>query len=303
MSETSKPLVAAGFVLSAAALVAGTMLLAKVIGSGAIGAPLPPFLVSFARFFFALIALTTAVIFLDIPKGRIHWVLHLARSLFGWGSATLLFSAAVFIPLSDASAISFSNPLFALILSCVILKERLKPWRIASALIGFVGALILVRPGSEAFQPAALLALGAAICMGCEVIAIKLLSEREAPLQILLINNLIGTCIAGAVAIFVWQTPTLPQWIALAGVGVLMVMAQALFIQALKRADASYVSPFWYATLVFAGLYDFISYHTVPDRISIIGAFIVLGSGAVLAWRETIHRHTGQLTKTVSNPS
>lgn len=281
------PLAAAAFVLIAGAFVAGTMLMAKLVGSGSLGAPLHPFMLSFARFLFAFLIISFACLIFPIGFSKVHWRLHCLRSFFGWGSATLLFAAAFFIPLSDASAISFTNPVIALGLAALLLHEKIGRWRIGAAGAGLIGALILTRPSPDSFQSAALLAFGAAFCMGCEVIAIKLLSGKESPLQVLLINNLIGMCLAGGAALTVWQQPTFAQWAALAAIGLLMVCAQALFIQALRRADASFVSPFWYATLAFAGLYDFIAFDVAPDGISIFGAVIILSSGAILAWRES----------------
>ena len=94
-------------------------------------------------------------------------------------------------------------------------------------MIALIGAMILTRPGAGAVELGALLALGAALVLGAEVILIKRLAGRESPSQILLINNVIGVCIATFAASFVWVWPTGPQWAALAGIGFLMAAAQA----------------------------------------------------------------------------
>ena len=80
--------------------------------------------------------------------------------------------------------------------------------------------------------------------------------------------------------------PNATQWAALAGIGVLMATAQSLFINAMARAEASFVAPFFYATLVFASLYDAMAFGVVPDVVSITGAGVILGGAAILAWRE-----------------
>jgi len=128
------------------------------------------------------------------------------------------------------------------------------------------------------------------VFLGFEGTLIKMLSDREAPLQILLINNGIGAVIALIATSFVWQLPTLVQWLALVAVGVIMAAGQALFIQAMRRADASYVLPFLYSTLIFATLYDFWIYKVVPDNASIIGSGIIIFGGVMLAWREAVSR-------------
>jgi len=148
----------------------------------------------------------------------------------------------------------------------------------------------LLRPGPETFQVAALLALGAALALGFELIFLKKLSNREPPLQILLINNLIGWLLISTVMIPFWQMPTGPQWTVLVALGLMMACAQTCFVNAMARADASYVTPFSYLTLIFAGLYDWAIFSTVPDWISVLGAAIIVSGAALLAWRETVTR-------------
>ena len=163
--------------------------------------------------------------------------------------------------------------------------------RWSATAIALAGALILLRPGPGSFQAAALLALGAAVVMGVELIFIKRLAGREAPLQILLVNNSIGLLIATLAVLPVWSPPTPGQWGALAGVGLAMALAQVCYIQALRRADASFVAPFAYSTLVFAAIYDLAVFSVLPDAVSVLGAGTILAGAGLLAWREA--RRTG----------
>jgi drug/metabolite transporter (DMT)-like permease len=149
---------------------------------------------------------------------------------------------------------------------------------------------VLLRPTPATFQPAALLAFGAALVMGVELIFIKKLAGRERLFQVLLTNNILGLLIASCAVVTVWQMPTFEQWLALAALGLLMACAQTAFINGMARADASFVAPFSYATLIFAALYDLLGFGLVPDAISIIGAAIILTGAAVLAWREGLRR-------------
>ena len=284
--KAQNPILAALLTLLASAFVAGTTLMAKLLGTDALGPPLNPLQISQGRFIFALLALSIAGLILRHRFGEIAWKTHTLRVFFGWGGVTLMFAAAAFIPLSDATAISFLNPVFAMLLAIPLLGERVGPVRLGAAVIALMGAMILLRPTPEAFQPAALLALGAAIALGFEVIVIKRLTGREGPMQILLVNNLIGVIISSAAAIWVWIAPTPAQWMALAGIGFLMAAAQSCFINAIARADASFVGPFFYATLVFAALYDFAIFNVRPDAISLIGTVIILCGAGLLMWRE-----------------
>lgn len=280
------PVLAAGLTLAASALVAATTLLAKALGTEALGPALHPLQISHGRFLFAFLTIAAFVTALRPKLTKPDYRLHTIRCAFGWGGVTALFAAAAFIPLSDATAISFLNPVFGMMLAIPILGERVGAVRWSAALIALAGAAILTRPGSGALQLGALLALTSAVLLGAEVIAIKLLAGRERPVQILLINNGIGVIIASIAAAFVWQWPTPDQWAALAGIGALMICAQACFVNALARADASFVTPFFFAALVFAALYDALIFGVIPDAVSITGAAIILTGAGLLAWRE-----------------
>lgn len=282
--DRSHPLVAVGFMLAATAFIAGTTLLAKLAGAGEAG--LHPLQISQGRFLFAFLGFWTAAAVLR-PRFTTPAVkVHVARTLAGWAGVTGMFAAVQFIPLSDATAITFLNPVFAMILAFLVLRERVGPWRWLAAAIAFTGALILIRPGPGSFEPGALIALGAAAFMGTEITILKALTGREKPFQILLINNSLGVVIATLAALFVWRWPSPEQWLILAALGLMMAGAQSLYIQGLRRADASFVMPFSYATLVFATLYDFGVFRVVPDALSFTGAGIILAGGILLAWRE-----------------
>lgn len=276
--------------LAATAFLAGTTLLAKALGTDALGDPLHPMQVSFGRFLFAWLAISATVAALRPVLTRPDLPTHLVRTACGWGGVTLMFAAAALIPLSDAVAITFLNPVFAMILAVPLLGERVGPWRWLAAAIAFGGALVLTRPGAGAVEAGALLALGAALALGLELIFMKRLSGREGPLQILLVNNTIGLGIATVAVSFVWQPPSPAQWAALGAIGLLMAAAQGFFINALARADTSFVTPFSYLTLVFAALYDAALFAVVPTSASLLGAAAIIGGAALLAWREALAR-------------
>ena len=125
----------------------------------------------------------------------------------------------------------------------------------------------------------------------------KKLSGMEAPLQILCINNSIGFVISLTAASFVWINPTERQWAELIALGVIMVTAQSLFIQAMRSSDASYVLPFSYLSLVFATIYDFWIFKSQPDWISYLGAFTIV-SGAIVLGVKGYYDQRENLTRT-----
>ena len=131
--DTSRNLAAIGFMLAATAFIAGTTLLAKMAGAGPDG--LHPLQISQGRFLFAFLALWSAAAVLRPRITRPAWHLQGLRTLTGWGGVTLMFAAVQLIPLSDATAITFLNPVFAMVLAILVLGERIGRWRWLAAAI------------------------------------------------------------------------------------------------------------------------------------------------------------------------
>jgi len=276
--------------LAASALVAGTSLLAKALGTEALGPALNPFQITAGRYVFALIALAIATVILKPKFTRPALKLHVSRAFAGSIGVTCMFAAATLIPLADATAISMLNPILAMVLAIPLLRETVGPRRWLAAAISVVGALLLIRPGMGSFQPAALIALLSAFVLAFEIIIVKVLSRREGTVQILLFSNGFGTILAGTTAMFFWLWPTPMQWLGLVAIGLLMVSAQSLFLVAIRRGDASFVAPLFYATLVFAALYDFAIFSVVPTALSFAGAGIIILGALIMAWSERRRR-------------
>lgn len=275
----------------AGGLVAVTSLLAKTLGlPSANGAGLSPFQVSAGRFCFALFAL---LLFLFINRSSrptlsgAHWRWHVLRSICGWLGITCMFAAVARMPVSEATAISFLSPLVSMVLAVFMLGERLAPRKIIAVSMAFIGAALILRPGSDALQLAGLFALLAAFFMGMEAIFIKRLSDTEPMLRVLLINNTIGACLSLSAAWLVWAWPSPTQWMLLVVLGFVMILAQSLFIQAMKRGEASFVIPAFYSVLVFASLYDYAIYSVIPSWMALVGAGFIVSGALVLAFQKT----------------
>lgn len=282
--------VAVGLMVLACSLLAGTTLIAKTLGPAGGENPLHPFQISAGRFCFAALALTPFLLSFRPSFAGTRWSNHLLRVAFGWSGVSALFAASGLMRLADANAISFLNPVFAMLLSIPLLGEKVGPWRWGAAAVAFAGAMIIVQPGAAAFQPIALVALVAAIFMGAEAILIKKLADSEPPLRILAINNFAGAALAATVASFVWIAPTPAQWALMALLGTAMISVQVLFIQALRRGEASFVMPFFYLTLIFAAAYDYALFSEVPAQASWLGAGFIIASAITIAWRERVSR-------------
>ena len=273
-------------VLVSVALFALLSLVAKLLGTDTLGPPLHPMQISAARFIVALLFLSTVVLIKPVSFDQVPWGLHLRRGIAGWCGVTCLFTAAIVMPLADATAISFLSIIVTLGLSVFMLKERAGPRRWGAAMIALIGALLITRPGTSAFQPVALIALLAAVFIGFEIIFIKQLSGREPVLRILIINNMIGATISAVVIGFVWQAPTAAQWLLIILIGFLMIGVQATNILAMQRGDASFVAPFWFATPAFAAVYDYLAFSQTISTPSGLGILLIISGGIFISWRE-----------------
>lgn len=297
MALSPGPLAAAAMV-AATAFYAGTTLLAKALGAGALGQSIHPLQVGMGRFVFGFLAVVAvAGLMRRSPDERAapapHWLWHVLRTALGVTGAACLFAAAARMPLADANALGFLSPVLTMLLAVPFLGERVGRGRWLAAGIALAGALILLRPGAGMIQPAALIALAAAALMGAEGIFIKKLATREPPRQVLIVNNGIGAVLASGLGLWVFDWPAGPAvWAAMAGVGVLMVSGQLLFLIANRLGEASFVAPFFYLTLVWAALYDLAVFGVRPDAVTLAGAATVMAGGAMLAWREALARRS-----------
>jgi drug/metabolite transporter (DMT)-like permease len=245
--------------------------------------------ISHSRFFFAFILI---FIFFLKTKSKIikpNYKIHLSRSFCGWIGITILFGASSVIPVSDATALIFINPIFTMIFAILFLGEKVKFTKWLAVSFTFIGAIILIRPENNLLEIQLInivLVLGA-LALGLETIFIKILTKYENPKQILLINNGIGLMISSIPVYFIWISPNIKQILALFFVGALMLCAQICFIQAMKRSEAHFVAPFFYFTLIFVCIYDFYIFQILPDKISIIGTTLIIVGGIILYVSQT----------------
>ena len=279
--------------LAASAFIGGTAIIAKLLGKNLIGEPLSPFQISHSRFLYGFIFLLFFSLFYKFKIQYLNFKLHLARTSFGWIGVTILFGSSSLIPVNDAVAINFSNPVFAMILSIIILKEKYFLYRWIAMILTFGGALILIRPNfSELyFDPVALISIFGAICLGFEAIFIKLLTKYERNIQILLINNFIGLILSSSVVLFYWITPTFLQFLFCILIGVLMICAQFCFLKALKSNQLNFVVPFFYSTLIFVLLYDYLFFYELPDFLSLSGSILIIIGGTYLFFKEKSNKN------------
>lgn len=269
--------------------IGGTTMIAKVLGTDLLGKPLNPMQISHSRFLFAFILI---FLFFLKTKSKIiqpNYKLHFSRSFCGWIGITILFGTSILIPVSDATALIFINPIFTMIFAIPLLGETVKTTKWFAVAITFIGAIVLIRPENNLLeiQFVYILLIFGALALGLESIFIKILTIEEKPKQILLINNGIGLMISSIPIYFIWISPNIKQILALFFVGASMLCAQICFIQAMKRSEAHFVAPFFYFTLIFVCIYDFFIFQILPDKISIIGTTLIIVGGIILYVSQT----------------
>ena len=265
---------------------ASSTYLAKLLGSGFWFEAVHPFQITHSRFVFGFL---TGVLMFIATRSRFtrpNLKLHVLRSTMGWCGVTAGFVGVIYIPASDAIALIFLNPIFAMAFAVLILKEVVGRRRWSAAVVAFIGGVILIRPEGSSTHPVALLCLAGAVVVGLEIVIIKMLTSRESIFQILVISNAIAMVVASVPLAFVFEAPTSLQWTALVGVGVLMTTGQMLFLLSMRANDASLVAPFIYATLIFVVLLDLLVLGVVPDLVSFTGMTIIIASGCYIALRE-----------------
>ena len=213
--------------------------------------------------------------------------LQLVRSLCLVIATACFFGALRFLPLAEGSAISFLAPMFAILLSMPVLGERPTRARWMSAIGGFVGILILVRPGSAIFHPATGLLVMAAISNALYQLLTRKL-PGDTPHTTLFYSGLVGA-VGLSLALPLAELPstvTLRDGVFLVVLGLLAGVGHGLLIGAFLRAPASLIAPFTYVQMIWATLYGFAIFGQLPDGVSAVGMAVIVVSGIALVAHE-----------------
>ncbi|MGH6882671.1 DMT family transporter [Hypericibacter sp.] len=212
--------------------------------------------------------------------------IHALRGLFGLIAMFASYYAIARIPLASYTALSFTKPLFSTILAVIILHEIVRWRRWSATAVGFIGVLVMVRPGAETFNSAALFALADSLSIAFLVTLIKRLPPGETPLGMMFYFGVFSTIAALPPALFVWQWPTAGEWGLLVFIGILGALSQSFWIRAYRAGEASVVAPFDYLRLLFAGIAGYLAFAETVDLWTVLGAAIIVVSTVYIARRE-----------------
>jgi len=220
--------------------------------------------------------------------------LHAFRALFTCGAMITSFYAWSMIPLADVTALSFLAPIFATAGAALILRERVRARRWAATIVGFAGAMIILRPGMMTMEPGHWLALAFAGCMACTMLVVKSLSSTEDPVKVVFFVGIFITPVSLVLAIPVWEWPAAHLWIWLLALGPSAVIGHVTFVKALSCADASAILPFDYLRLPSAAVLGFIMFGEVADIWTWVGASVIFASTFYISRREAQIRKQGR---------
>jgi drug/metabolite transporter (DMT)-like permease len=211
---------------------------------------------------------------------------HVARSFSQFVSQSCLIIAFSLMPLAGAIAINFSAPLFATLVSIVLLKEKVGLARWSALLVGFIGVLVVTNPGAGAFQLGALFALANAVLYGSVTAAVRGMTATESAATLTLYQLLLISGFFALVAPFGFIMPSLDHWGLIVFNGVANAVGQYWWTKSLHLGPASAIAPFFYLSLVWAVVIGFLVWGDVPTIGLLIGSAIVVASGLFLLWRE-----------------
>ncbi|MEK9968193.1 MAG: DMT family transporter [Ferrovibrio sp.] len=215
---------------------------------------------------------------------------HGLRSLCGCSAMLLFFYSYQFLPLAEVTAIAFAAPIFIACLSVWLLQERVGLHRWSAIVVGFVGMIVIIRPGAGGMETAALLVVAATALYSLSIIQIRRLSRTEPSATIAFWFSGFCAAITGLALPFFWVTPTWGDLLLLAATGVIGGLAQLFMTRAYGLAPASVVAPFDYTHLLWSVGIGWYVWGDFPDAQTRIGCAIVIASGLYILYRETVKR-------------
>ena len=213
---------------------------------------------------------------------------YFLRSAIGLASMLCGFWAIGHLPLSQAISLSYSTPLFVTIAAVLWLGEKVRFRRWAAVIVGFIGVLVIVRPGAHSFELGSLIAVMAAVLSALVAIQIKQLTRVDSPDTVVFYTYVFWVPLSLIPALFVWVWPTGIAWLWLVATGVMGTLGQLLWTRALKLGEVSALTPISFTQLPLVVVMGWLLFAETLDRWTVIGALIILAANAYIAHREAV---------------
>lgn len=252
-----------------------------------LGAEYSPALQTFYRQLAGLLALTPIIARNPARAfaAKRHGLL-LFRAAAGTIGMILAFYAYQQLPLAEANALSFTRSLWLVPLAVLVLREQVGPWRVGATLVGFAGAVIMLRPTGDLPALPALAALASALLFAMTVTGMKALTRDHSITTLIVWSAVLGLAFAAPLALIEWRWPTPLDLLLLAAMGVLGLANQALYIKAMSLGEATAMAPIEYTRLAIALVVGFVLFHEIPDSWAMAGALVVIAAALFITLRE-----------------
>jgi drug/metabolite transporter (DMT)-like permease len=225
-----------------------------------------------------------------VPKPPL---LQLIRGLVLLLATFFFFTGLRYMPIADAMAIFYVQPLLVVVLAALILKEAIDAQRIMAVIIGFIAILIIIRPGFGNVNAGVIYPLGAGLCFAFYIIITRKIASRSNAITTTFQTSVIGTVIVTAMLPAIWVQPSLEQWALMAAMGAVGVTGHFLVTKAYDYAEASLLAPLAYTEILMSILAGWIFFSDLPDRWTILGVAILVLCALYISWRE----------RTLANPA
>ena len=276
---------------TAAIMVSGIKLLSQ---------DLNPFIIAFYRCLFGVIIMLPFMIYNYPEAWKTHNIkLQFVRSAINVYSMISWFTAIGTLQLEKAAAIGFTTPLFTTILAIIFLGEVIRIQRITALIVGFIGILVVIRPGYIPFESGALWLLSAAITFSIVIIIVKKLTEKDSSLTTAFYQMAFMVPPTFFIALFFWESINISQFLLFIFVAIAGFITQFSFAQCLKMAETTFIMPIQFTKLIWLSLIGYFFFMEVPDIWTWIGASIIFTSILFIAYREAINKNSLLKTKKV----
>lgn len=244
----------------------------------------------------SLVAMPTILLLLGVT-GRLRLLRtrrfgpHLLRVVLHFLAFICFFGALRLMPLADTLAITFSAPILIVLFSAIILKEKVGPWRWSAVAVGFVGILVMVRPGTSILDWPVILALMASVFYALWMLTTRAMPEEESSVAMLFYSTVFFILAGALAAPFGWVTPSLADFLVLAALGLLSMVGHLMLIQAYRQAPASVLAPFDYTSMAWAVLLGWFVWNELPGPWVLGGTVLVVLAGLIIVHREARMPH------------
>lgn len=249
----------------------------------------PPIQIIFVRNLLALPMITAIVLWTGGSRAlrTQHLGIHALRGLLMVGGAYTFFRGLQVLPLAEATSLIFAAPIFITALSVPLLSEAVGWRRWAAVIFGFLGVLIIVRPGAAAFQPASLFVVATAMFYALGMISARWIGRGEDVWTMMFYIVLFPLLFSGLMVPFVWEPPDMAHLPLFLGLAIFGTLGMTLITQAFRLAPAAIVAPFEYTALIWASVLGWLVWGDIPELWIYVGAAVIIASGIYIVVRET----------------